>query len=784
MKRAVILFVVASVHALAQFSSAIEGVVTDNTDAIVPAATVTAKNISTGITRVVQSSSDGLYRILSLGAGTYSVTVEKQGFTTATRESVELAVTAVARVDFRLTLGKVSEHIDVTTEAPLLDTEQGRVSGLIETDKIDDLPMNGRNPLGLVAIQVGVVGRGFSTGLYSGGGTDTFSGETQPLVYTAGQRFEANSYTMDDTSTNDVARNGDTYLVPDTESLEEVRVVSNNFSAEYGTHPGAQVQMITKGGTNQFHGVGAYYFTNNNLAARTIFSPSTLPVIRKHLFDFAGGGPIVHNRTFFFASYEGLRQGGASTTSAVVETPQFVSLMEQYDPNNLATYLLKKFPPVAYPTAGLKVLGSPGANGVWTSASNGIADLGTVYYTPDVYRNAFQVMLRMDHELRPGKDKIYGTYYRTHNVTLSGGVRPQFNRPQGEWTSFGNMTYTHIFSPTAVNDLRGGVDQLIGRPDQINSICYGKCDPQLLDIPNVSVTGGISGFGVGGYPNGWWQTNYDYKDTFSYVRSTHSIKIGAELRVLHGAAQNTSNYIPSYAFTNLVNFANDSAYTETRLVNPATGTPATVFSQLRINEGAAFIQDDWKVSRRLTLNLGLRWEDFGSYHDKENTLRNFVFGSGDNIQQRIANGKVNYVPHWYPAEDKNFDPRFGFAWDPTGTASWTVRGGFGITNDRLSTLPAENYRSDPPTVATAILGVPYGTSFTYALGALYQTIPRIPHRSGAASWPQRPRRHSRLARLGSIRRSESPDSLYLQLVYGRAAAVGQRYRAGIGLHRN
>ncbi len=723
MKRLAYFLLLLSAPASAQFSSAIEGIVTDASNAAIPDAAVTVKNIATGVVRDSKTSGEGFYRISSLGPGTYNVTVTKQGFVLTTRESVELAVTATIKVDFALAVGGVTERVNVTAEAPLLETEQGRVSGLIEKSQVDDLPISGRNPLNLLALQPGVVGRGLSTGLYSGGGSDTFSGETQPLVYAAGQRFEANSYAMDDTSTNDIARNGDTYLVPSAEALEEVRVVTNNFSAEYGRNPGAQIQMLTKAGTNQFHGVGAYYFTDNHLADRTIFSPSTLTPARKNLFDFAGGGPIIHNRTFFFVSYEGLRQGGSTTSSAVVETPQFVSLVEQNDPNSIAANLLKMFPPVGVPTANFKTIGSPGPNGVWTSANNGIPDEGTVFYTPDVYRNAFQLMVRLDHEIRPGKDKIYGTYFRTHNVTLAGISRPEFNRPQGEWTSFGNINYTHTFSPDKINEFKAGVDQLIGRPDQFNSTCFGQCQPSLLNIPNVSITGGISGFGVGGFPNGWWQTNYDYRDTFSWAHNAHFIKFGGEMRVLHGAAQNTSNYIPSYAFNNLVDFVNANAYTETRLVNPATGVPATVFSQLRINEYAFFMQDDWKVSRRFTLNIGLRYENFGTYHDKENTLRNFIFGSGDTMQQRIANGKVGYVNQWYPCECLNFDPRIGFAWDPTGSSQWTVRGGFGIANDRLSTLPAENYRSDPPTIATAVLGVPYGTPFTYSLGNY--TLPNL-----------------------------------------------------------
>ena len=185
---------------------------------------------------------------------------------------------------------------------------------------------------------------------------------------------------------------------------------------------------------------------------------------------------------------------------------------------------------------------------------------------------------------------------------------------------------------------------------------------------------------------------------------------------MRGAAQNTSNYIPSYTFNNLLDFADDEAYTVNRLVNPASGVPSTLFSQLKQREWALFIQDDWKVSRTLTVNLGLRYENFGTFHEKQGSLRNLLFGPGNNILERIASGRVDIVPQFYPTANKNFDPRFGFAWDPSGKAKWTVRGGMGVVNNRISTLPTENYRGNPPLLAQASLGVPFGTSFIYTLG--------------------------------------------------------------------
>lgn len=692
----------------AQFSSAIQGTITDSSTAAVPGAVVTVTNLATGVSRSATTSSEGFYRVSSLGSGTYSVSVVKAGFAKVEQSSVDLANTAVVRVDMTLNVGAISEQVEVKDQAAQLETEQGRVSGRIETSQIEELPINGRNVLNLIALQPGVVGRGLSSGLYSGGGTDAFSGETQPSVYASGQRYESNYYSVDDTSTSSIARNGVTNLVPNMESVEEVRVVANNFSAVDGRNPGAQVQMVTKAGTNQFHGVAAYYFLNNTLAARSIFDPAVLPAIRKHLYDFAGGGPIIRNRTFFFSSFEGLNQGGSRTSSAVVETPQFRNLVIQTAPNSNAAYLLKNFSPVADPTTNFRDLGSPGPGGKWTTTPDGIPDIGTVFFTPESWRNAFQFSIRVDHELRPGKDKIYASFYRTSNRTLApnlGGIRSAFNAPQTEITRFGNVNYIHIFSPNKINEFRAGIMQLIGLPDQRKAV----------QVPTVNITG-AQGYSGDLYPSGWRQPNWHYKDIFSWVRGTHTVKIGGEVRHMITSSNNTSNFIPTYNFNSILDFANDSPYTENRLVYVPTHAPGSYFTGMVQTEWALFIQDDWKIARNLTLNIGLRYENFGTTTDKQNTVRNFLYGAGDNMLQRIANGKVDYAPDFYPDYKKNFDPRLGFAWDPTGKAKWTLRGGYGIANDRMSTQPANNYRGNPPLFGQANLGVPYGTTFLYSLG--------------------------------------------------------------------
>src|SRR5262249_9153342 len=232
------------------------------------------------------------------------------------------------------------------------------------------------NVYNLIALQPGMTGRGLSPGLFSGGGTDSFSGETQPQAYASGQRWEANNYTVDDTSVNGVARNGAANITPNTESVEEVRVVANNFSAVDGRNSGGQVQVISKGGTNQFHGSLSEYFTNNTLASRNFNEITQLPAVRKNLYGYSVGGPIKRNRTFFFTSFEGLRQSGARATTYTVETPEFRDFVLRTRPNSIAAKLLRDFGPPANPTFNIRDIGSPAPGPRTNGPADGIPDIG------------------------------------------------------------------------------------------------------------------------------------------------------------------------------------------------------------------------------------------------------------------------------------------------------------------------------------------------------------------------------------------------------------------------
>jgi outer membrane receptor protein involved in Fe transport len=705
--RALILFVTGALPVLAQFSSSIQGLVSDVSGGVIPAAAITVTNVATGVSRETATSANGFYRVLDLGPGQYRVAASKAGFQNAEQDKIDVGISDAARVDFVLNVGAVGEKVTVTANVVQVETEQGRVSGRIEAQQLRDLPLNGRNLYNLLAVQPGVAGRGLATTFgASGGGTnnDSFAAENGPQIYASGQRTESNSFTVDDTSVNSAARGGVANLTPNADSVAEVRVVSNNFSAVDGRNSGAQIQVVTKSGTNEFHGGASYYFENNTLADRNEFE-AAVPVFRRNEFDYYIGGPIVRNRAFFFTSYDGVRQSGSRASLVTVETPAFRDFVVRTRPNSIAAKLLGGFQPAVDPTLNFRDLGSPARGVNLIGPADGILDIGSAVFAPLSYRNGNQFTVRIDHELRPSKDKLYGNFYRTLNDTLNGGIRPGFNRPGHEYGTYVSLNETHIFDAGKLNEFRAGMARVVGLSDA----------PPHLEIPLVNINA-ATGFSTASYPSGYYQTNFDYKDTFSWIRSAHTLRLGAEVRRVRADSHNTTNFIPAYTFANILDFADDEPLQMIRKVDPRTGDPAVNVVGLRNYEWALFLNDDWKVTPKLTLNLGLRYENYRSPYEVNNLLRNLLYGDGSSFSDRLATGKVDIVQHFFPPANKGFAPRFGFAWNPDGRGRTAVRGGYGIAYDRLFMTPLLDFRDSPPLRADVTLGTQFGTAFTYTLG--------------------------------------------------------------------
>ncbi len=698
----VVLYSCTVASALAQFTSGIQGVVSDPSGAAIPEAVVQVTNVASGVAREAATSNEGLYRVTNLGAGTYRVKVAVKGFGSAERPDVPLGISQTLRVDFALKIGDVVDQVTVTDQVTQIATEEGRISARIEAVKLKELPMNGRNLFSLLAFQPGVTGRGTAATYRanSGAQADSFSGETSPQTYANGQRREANVFSLDDSNTNSPYTGGSN-LTPNADSVEEVRVVSNNFSATEGRSTGARVQMISKAGSNAFHGGTSYYFQNNTLSSRTVFETTGVPVFRRNQFGYFVGGPIKRNRTFFFHSYEGLRKSGARASVITVETPAFRDWVKQAVPNSIAAKIMTAFPSTAIPTSNFVSLP---ANASLVSPPAGLQAYGSGTFTPDSHRYGDQVSLRLDHELRPGKDKFFGNVYRTRNDSLDGSSRPMFNRERYERALFYSMNETHIFSANKINEFKYGTMRYQGsRPEKLPH----------PEIPSISVAP-LAGWGDTSWPQAWWQYGQNYSNIFSWIPNKHSLKIGGSLLRSPTENINTNNYIPAYTFNDVLSFVNDRPLQMTRLVDPATGTPTTVSQRLRRVDIAFFLQDDWKIRRNLTINIGMRYENYFPGTDDDGHANNLKLATGNSFAERLSNASAQFVKRTAKFDNNNFAPRFGFAWDPRSNGKMAIRGGYGITFDRNTAYG--NWASNPPLLATVNLGANFGNTFTYSLG--------------------------------------------------------------------
>lgn len=708
-----------------QFTSGIEGTITDPSGAAVPNASVAIRNPETGSSRQTSTSNNGYYRFNSLPTATFDITVKAAGFETSVQEHVELQAAQVKTVNFALQIGATASTVVVTAAPPSIETSEGRISGLLEQRKVQELPLVGRNLFSLVILTPGV------TGLPSGGGQsyaqatgDIFAAEASPSLNANGARGAGNNFMVDSASTNNVAHGGVTALTPNAEAVQEVRISANNFSAEFGRNSSIVVNVITKQGTNDFHGAASWFHTNNVLSSRNEFQ-AKVPVFRRNEGSAALGGPIWKNHTFFFGSVDDLRSGVGTGSSVLVETPQFVNLVESERPNSIASKLLHSYPASVpathnFTTAG-QTLGTS-CNTLSSPSSDITSPIGPVpcnmpvvgegSFAVTVPRNGLQWNTRIDHVFNSDKDRLYGNFFRTTLDTSAPSARPAFTQAQPTTASYFNLNETHILSPTAINELGASYVRTTGTRD---------CND--CEIPGIGING-LTGFGLGFSPAAYVQNIYELRDVVSLTRGSHNLKTG--FRIEHNQDYDDFGKIPlrpNYSFNNVFDFANDDPFSQSNVgIDPRTGqkppSSAKYISSKDYNTGI-FLQDDWKVLPNLSLNLGLRWELFGNLYQRHNKQTNILFPADGDFTSRIANARVDLTPnhHLLNYAPSTWAPRFAFAWDPTKKGKMSVRGGAGIFYERLAEGPASTTTDNPPLIAVISASkVTQGTTPVYGLG--------------------------------------------------------------------
>jgi hypothetical protein len=692
-----------TVHgAFAQFSGTVSGVVVDPSGAVVPGATMTLRNTATNEQRIVTSTSAGIYQFVSLAPGSYELSTAMKGFS-GSKIAVTLETNQNLNLPVSLAMGASTEVVEVTGQNPLLDTGDTRLQETLPTQTLSALPLAGRNMISLVTLAPGVTGTGVTSNGSPGSGRDNFSTETQVDASANGQGAVGNMYIVDGLDVSSSIRPGVLNMTPNPDSIQEATVQTNTYNVDYGRSSSIQMTMTTKSGTSRYHGNASDYFTYQKFLARTHFSGATYKPFHSNNISATIGGPIIpgHQAGFFFFAIEPYRASTATGGAITFNDPAFATWAAGAFPNTIGTKLLNTYPvsnvsnvqvtktaATFFPvnTNGTPICGTPSTFNL--PCATPMLDSGN--YADTSYRNGNQYNLRLDKNF--GKERLYGTYYRTTLGSNTVNPRAAFKATNTFSQYAIQVNETHTFSPNTLNEASFATMRVEGVQPATG----------LFSVPVVNITGGGQGFGSGFAQGDFIQHNYHWRDVLTHVFHSHNIKGGYEglfaddVEVFNGPYDQ-----PTFNFNSLLDLARDNVFTETGVAyDPVSGVKTQYsWDAAGITQGA-FLEDTWKVNRKLTLNYGLRWDDFGNPYSRtpSTAFGNFFLGPGANLQTQIANGSV--VEHHHALNRSItdvFSPRIGAAWDPTGDGKWVVKGGFGFFHNwpTLANLQ-EQYRGNPP----------------------------------------------------------------------------------------
>ena len=767
-----------AVIASAQYNAGIQGTVTDSSGAVIAGATVSVTNEDTAKSQQVTTSTEGFFRVSGLPPGKYTVTASFEGFREESVKDVDVTAEAVKGVNIAMQPGEVKQTLTVTGDtAPQLQTENANLSDTLSSVEIHDLPQFGRDPYELIRLTPGVFGDGArqangnsqnlpNTTGPGGSNLSIFQTENQVPVSSAGQRLSDKNYLLDGVSANSLTWGGAAVVTPNQESVKAIQVITNGYSAEYGRNSGATIQVVSKNGTNQFHGSSFFKYDDPGLNAFNKYGGVNTPTTRVNdatrQFGGSFGGPIKKEKLFFFGSYEGLRDNNSSVADAYVFTPQYVQAVTSGRANSVTAQILQSpgfqprilsvlpqscnigfAPGTCQVVAGGLDIGSiKGSTGTYvdnfgTSTGgglDGVPDIQFVQVAVPTTTSGNQYNARIDYD-PTSKDTFAVSTYITHlnqtGADSSTGSQPMADVNMAPLNSVTTLLWNRILSPTLLNQARANFTRFAFNQVQSNAqVNWG--------IPRVEIQGfpfGRIEVGAQWSPNTpgiFAENTYEFNDTLSQAVGNKTFKYGVEVR----KEQSNNNLLggarPDVVFQYPWDFANSAPIFEEIFVDPTTGAPTSAQRYFRTSDYGLFFQNDWKLRPDFTLNLGLRWEYFGPISETRNQLANLVFGSAG-----LANAKTAAVTPLYDADKKDFAPRLGFAYSPPMFHDkLVVRGGYGIFYNRLPEQVFDNTRQDPP--FTAFDGICCGTSgspfvngqILYSLGASkspasYPTNPKL-----------------------------------------------------------
>jgi hypothetical protein len=681
--------------AFAQFSGSITGEVLDPSGSVVPGAILVLTKTDTGEKHTATTNASGVYLFVSLAPGDYQLTASASGFGES-HNNLVLQTGQVLNFPVRLSVAGATQTIQVTTETPVLDTADTRLQETLSTQTLSTLPLSGRNMISLVTLAPGVTGTGVTSNGSPGSGRDNYSTETQVDASANGQGAVGNMYVIDGLDVTSSIRPGVLNMTPNPDSIAETSIQTNTYNVDYGRASSIQMTMTTKSGGNSYHGNASDYFTYQNFFAGTEFTHKYAPFHSNNI-SATIGGPIVprHNAGFFFFGIEPLRSSAAVSSTTSFEDPAFTTFAQSAFPNTIGTKLLTSYPVsrVANVTVSSTAeslypdtCGTPATNNL--PCSMAIIDTGN--FTAAQYRNGLQYNFRLDKDF--ASDRLYGTFYRTTLNTNGVSPREAFDTTSTFSQYAIQVNETHTFSPNTLNEAAFAAMRVEGVQPQKG----------LFSVPVVNVTGIGTGFGAGFAQGDFIQHNYHWRDVLTHTYKSHVLKFGYEglfgddVEIFNGPYDQ-----PTFQFNGLLDLAQDNVYTETGLAySPLSGQrDQWNWNAAGVTHGV-FAEDTWKATSRLTLNFGLRWDNFGNpWSRSQNTaFSNFYYGPGQTLQEQIANGVLVRHHHALNRSITDvFSPRGGVAWDVAGDGKWLIKGGAGFFHNwpTLANVQ-EEFRGNPP----------------------------------------------------------------------------------------
>lgn len=682
------------------------GTVTDMSGAAVPDATVQVRNVGTGQNQSVPSDAQGRFRVADLSVGEYEVQASKTGFSTLVHKGVTLNVGAQMVVDFALPVGQQQQTVTVEGQVSQVETTNSAVASLVDQRQMSELPLNGRNFEQLIQLAPGVATH---TAFQRSG----FQGRADQYSV-AGGRPEGQQILLDDENLVTYWNKGIASITGNSlgiEAIGEFQTLTNTFSSQFGGN-GAVINAVSKSGTNSIHGSAYEFLRNSAFDARKYFdnflppgaTASSVPPLRKNQFGGSLGGPIKKDKTFFFANYEAVRQLLGETNTAQVPDALHRSPTTKNPVQAQAIAAAMAIYPLPDP-------GTVNASGIGRSAQSASSVAHESY-----------VLGRVDHTISE-KDSLFGRYIFNKADQLepynSTSVLPYWGEQDNSFNQFSTLEWRRILSPTMVNVARTSFSRTT------NSAVTTGSTPALQFFPgsgrqdgNVSI-GGISAIGGNTLiPFDLRQNRFTEADDMLWTHGAHSVRFGAAFARLQ-----TNTYFPTrsggaWVFQSLPAFLAGTALT----FNGAINSPAAYSHRdFRDFEFTPYIQDDWKVTSRLTLNLGVRWEFISNPIETHNQLWTIVNFATDNAYTNVPHVMKNNptMGAW--------NPRVGFAFDPLADHKTSIRGGFGLFRNPI--MPPNyggNYWGNKPWLQVLENSPIYPTPFATTPG----TIPPFTQPSG------------------------------------------------------